>query len=72
MKKTIRFTVKAKDCTKVFKKGLKPGVLAYKDLEYDITTKESKSAMFAMELLKRQKEILEENFEVTFEEVKGN
>jgi len=69
MKKTIRFTLKAKDCTKEFKDGMGAGILAFKDFEYNLKPEEFKSAMFGMELIEREKEFLEEIVEVVMEEI---
>ena len=71
MKKTIRFTLKAKGCKKEFKKGMGAGVLVYQDVEYDVTPKESHSAMFAMELINQQEAMIKEHIEVALDYVEG-
>jgi hypothetical protein len=69
VKKTIRFTVRVKGCPIEFREGMGDGVVAIQDVEYGEGRFGFDSGMFHMAIYEKTKELMDEHFEVTYEEV---
>ena len=67
MKKTVRIYVKAKGAEKEFQKGMGKGVLAYQDIEFDLTEEEYNSTRFASTIVNAERRLLEEMIETSAE-----
>ena len=67
MKKTFQFTLKVKDCKKIFSKDLGPAVLVIQELTFDIPN-DCNKALFAAELLRQEREFIERHIEVVIAE----
>lgn len=50
MKKTIRISVKIKNCDIIFKEGLEPGEIGFEDLIFDLDKKDYERPLFIMTL----------------------
>lgn len=68
IKKTIRMTLKLKDCDKVFKEGFGPGVLVEQDHVYELPEDYNKCC-FASQLLGDEDNFIHRNIEVVVREV---
>jgi len=70
MKMTFRMILKVKGATKKFNSDFEIGELATQEVEYDITEEQSKSAMFAVDLIEKADEFRDNLIEVEVVEVK--
>jgi len=68
-KKTIRFTVKIKDCPVEFKEGMGKGVVAFEDVEFKEGRSGFDSAMFGVEIHRQSQELMDKYFEIEVEEI---
>jgi len=69
MKKTFVFSLKLKDCDKVFKEGFGPGVLVTQEITFnDKDTRGFDSPMFAMALINQEEDFLKRYIEVIIAE----
>lgn len=60
MKKAFRLKLKVKNCDTVFSPGLEPGVLGFRDIEYDLTEDEYKHPLFVKSLLDERSRLFDE------------
>jgi len=69
-KKTIRFTVKIKDCPIEFKDGMGKGVVAFEDVVFtENPPLKFDSAMFSVAIHEQSKKLMDKYFEIEVEEV---
>ena len=68
MARSFKFTLRVKGCEKEFAEGMGPGVLLTQEVVYKTAPKTDRP-MFVRALLDQADEILNENIEVTFEEI---
>ena len=71
MKKTIKLHVKIKNCKTIFKEGLGEGVIAMKELVFDLPEEEYKKPMFAMSMMRQGDSFVDELMEIQYEEKNG-
>lgn len=69
IKKQYRMKIRARDCEKVFMENQDPGVVAFKEIYFNVTEKEAKHPCFTMALIRSQDAFLNEMFYVTIEEI---
>jgi len=69
MKTAIRFSVRIKGCKKTLLEGHPPGTIAVEDVEVKATKKEMESPRFAVWVLDKKDEFLNEIVEVDMEDV---
>lgn len=69
MKKNYLFSIKIKDCEKVFKEGFDPGVIAVQGATYNLKPGEDSRPMFLMALSDQAEKLLKETVEVVIEEI---
>jgi hypothetical protein len=67
IKKNFRVKIIVRDCNVIFKEGLEPGVLGYRDIEFNLTDEQYNSPMFAKELLDHRNSLLNDIIKVDFE-----
>lgn len=70
MKKSFRIKLKVQKCDIIFSEGIEPGVLGFKDVDYDLTEEEYKHPLFIKSLLDEREALLEEIIEFEVEENK--
>jgi len=68
MKKTIKISVKIKNCELVFKDGLEPGVIATQKRIYDLDEADYSSPMFAKEIMDKGEEFKDNVISIKYEE----
>lgn len=67
---TVRFKIRMKGVEQVFKEELGPGVLVTQDVTFRVTEKRATSPLFAHHVAEYGRALLNEEFEVLYEEVK--
>ena len=70
MKKVFKISIKVKDSSQIFIPGEPEGVVAIKEIQYDLKPKDLKSPMFLMELLDQKRSLIDDVFDIKTEEIK--
>ena len=66
--RAFKFTLRVKDCAEVFNADMGPGVLVTQEVVYK-TAPETNTPMFLRTLMSQADTIMQDNVEVTFEEI---
>jgi len=70
MKKTFKIRLRVRNCDKIFKEGLEPGVLGQVELEYNLEPEEYERPLFLQHLLGERDKLISDIVISEVQEVK--
>jgi len=72
MKKSFKYELIVRDCSKVFHKDFEPGVLCSQVVTFTVPRKDLKSPMFLQAMYDMGDKFLKEHIEIVKTEIKGD